>query len=174
MSRSHKVLEVVKDRAELDSLEAFVRDDPDCTVDKTHEWLLGKGYVISRGAVHNWLREFKANDEVRRAAEISRAYLDLGKEVGAVGVADASLQRFQQLLFSHLMDEGAKDAGDLMKLSISLKTAVQSGRQIEQLRQEQAAREQKAIEEADKVVKAGGGGEAVAEKMRELLGLKKR
>lgn len=172
MSRPHKVHELL-DRKELDELESFVRNKPGCTVDQAHDWLLSAGYTISRGAVHNWKRQFDAEDEVRRAAEVSRAYLDLGKEVGAADVAQASLQKFQQILFAHLLDKGAGDAGELMKLSISLKTAVQAGRHIEKLREEYDARQNKAVEEAEKVAKTGGSGEAVARKMRELLGLNK-
>jgi hypothetical protein len=173
MSKPFRVLEVVKDRAEMDAFEAFVRNDPACTVDKAHEWLLAKGYRISRGAVGNWLSDFKSADEVRRAAETSKAFLDLGKEAGVTGVAEATLQRFQQLLFAHLMDKGAADAGEFRKLATAMNAAVQSGRHIEKLREEVASRQQQAVEEAEKVAKGGGSGEAVANKMRELLGLKK-
>jgi hypothetical protein len=124
-----------------------------------------------RGAVGNWKQEFDLEDKVRRASEVSRAYLDVAKEAGAAEIASASLLKFQQILFEHLLGADDADAGQLLKLSVSLKTAVEAGRHIEKLRDEFEGRQKKALEAAERTAKEGGTGEAVAKKMRELLGL---
>lgn len=170
MSRPHRVHELL-DRKELDALEAFVRDKPGCTVDQAHDWLLTRGYTLSRGAAHNWKRQFDAEDNVRRAAEISRSYLDVAKHAGAADIAAASLQRFQQILFDHLLGAEEADAGELMKLSISLKTAVQSGRQIEEFRKEVAEREQAAVEKAERQAKTGASAGDVIATVKAALGI---
>ena len=172
MPRQHKVLEVVKDRQELEELEKFVRDRPGRKVDEVHEWLLAKGYVIGRTAVHNWKAEFEANDRMRSAAEISRNFLAAGKEEGAAEIASASLLKFQQILFEHLLGADDADAGELMKLSISLKTAVQAGRHIEELREQFETKQKNALAEAEKLGREGATGEMVVAKVREYLGLK--
>jgi hypothetical protein len=165
--RVHKLLS----RDELDQLEAFARERVR-SVKSVHEWLLAHGFRMSPSAARNWRRQFYAEDKVRRAAEVSRQYLDVAKEAGADQIAAASLQRFQTLLFDYLLKADDADAGELRKLALSLNTSVQAGRHIEELRKEYEARQRRAIEEAAKAAKSGGSGEAVVQKMREILGIK--
>lgn len=169
MARHHKVHELLS-RQELDDLEAFTRE-PGRTVDECHEWLQAHGFTLSRGAVGNWKQTFDLEDKVRRAARVSREYLDVAREAGAAEIASASLLKFQQILFEHLLGADEADAGELLKLSVSLKTAVEAGRHIEKLRDEYDARQRKALDAAEKVAKAGGDGAKVIEKVREILGI---
>jgi hypothetical protein len=169
MPRHFKVHEELT-REQLDELETFARE-PGRTVDDCHDWLLAHGFTMSRGAVYNWQTTFNQDDKLRRASEVSRNYLAAGKDAGAAEIASATLLKFQQILFEHMLGADAADAGELLKLSVSLKTAVEAGRHIEKLRDEFQTRQRAAVEEAEKTAKSGGSGEAVAKKMRELLGV---
>lgn len=170
MARHHKVHELLS-REELDELETFARE-PGRTIDECHEWLQARGFTLSRGAVGNWKQDFSLKDQIRRASEVSRSYLDVAKQAGAAEIASASLLKFQQILFEHLLGADDADAGELMKLSISLKTAVQAGLHVEELRKEYDARQRQAVEEAEKAAKGGASGEAVIGKVREILGIR--
>lgn len=162
----HKLLNA----EQLAELEAWSRE-PGRTIDQTHEFLLAKGFTLSRTAVANWKEQFDGEDKIRRAAAISHGFLAAGKESGATDIASASLLRFQQMVFEHLVGSTDADAGDLMRLSIALKTAVQAGQHIEELQAEYARKNKAAADEAAKLAKAGGSGEAVVAKVREILGI---
>jgi len=169
MPRHHKVHDLL-DRPQLDELEAFTRE-PGRTVDMVHDWLLAHGFTLSRGAVYNWKVSFDLEDKVRRASEVSREYLSVAKGAGAAEIASATLLKFQQILFEHMLGADDADAGELLKLSVSIKTAVEAGRHIEKLRDEFETRQKAALEAAEKTAKAGGSSEAVVAKVREILGI---
>lgn len=169
MSRHHKVRELLG-RDELDELETFARE-PARTVDECHDWLLAKGYTISRGAVGNWKREFDATDKFRASNEVARALVDTAKTGGTVALADAANLKLGQLIFEAMLkaqnDEDVSTK-DLWALSMAVKNVVQGQRHVEQLRKDVAA----AIAEAEKDAKAGGSAEGVVSKVRQILGIK--
>jgi hypothetical protein len=135
MPRNFKVEELLS-RDELDEFEKFA-GEPARTIDESHDWLLTRGFTLGRTAVGNWLREFREramHDRVRQSIESSERFVAVAKEAGVAGMASASLARFQQLLFEAMVRDEELDAGDLMKFSIALKTAVAAGQQIEALK----------------------------------------
>jgi hypothetical protein len=143
MARHFKIDDVL---AEEDR-EAF-RDllrKPSSTIDGMCDWLAEHGYEISRTAVRNYRTNFnEVLEGVRRSSEMARDFVNIAKNAGGADLAGASLSRFQQLLMEKLMslsndDEdgeggGGLDAGELMKLSIALKTAVGAQQGIEELK----------------------------------------
>ena len=175
MPRHFKVHELLSER-ELEDLRAYARE-PGRTIDELHQWVLEKGYTLSRGAVGNWKQMFDEEllqERFRRSGEFARNVVEVAKQ-GAVAVSDAALLQLTQVLFeqmARLDGDGQIDSGDLLNLSTALKTAVGTKQGIEKLKQEFARREREALDEAQKVAKSGGGGEAVVQKMREILGIK--
>ncbi len=173
MPRHHKVEELLT-RDELDAFEKFC-NEPARTIDEAHEWLQAHGYTIGRTAVGNWLREFREramHDRVRQSIESSERFVAVAKEAGVAGMAEASLARFQQLMFETLVRMDDVEPGELLKLSAALKTAVEGGRHIEKLREEVTTRQRTAIEAAEATAKNGGNADAAIAKMREILGIK--
>lgn len=150
---------------------------PAMTIDGLCEWLGAKGYRISRSAVGGYRQNFnKVLEDVRRSSEMAGAFVEMAKKSGGAELAGASLSRFQQLLMEKLMslssEEDGIDAGELMKLSIALKTAVGAQRGIEELRMEFAKKQKEAVAEAEKMARAGGSTTDVVSKVREILGIK--
>jgi hypothetical protein len=68
-------------RSELTELEDYARE-PGRTIDECLNWLVKKDFAISRGAVHNWKRQFDQEDKFRQANDTARAVLEAcsGKE----------------------------------------------------------------------------------------------
>lgn len=175
MSRHFKVHDLLNAR-ELEDLNVLARDRSK-TIDDLHEWLLAKGYTLSRGAVGNWKQSFDEEllqERFRRSGDFARSVVEVAKQ-GAVAVSDAALLQLTQVLFEQtakLDGDGKLDPGELLQLSMALKTAVGTKQGIEKLRVEMRQREAEALAEAQKTAKAGGSGEAVVNKMREILGIK--
>ena len=170
MSREHRVITELS-RDELDKLEAFARERRR-PVKAIHEWLQAAGFTMSRSAARNWRRQFYAEDKVRTAAELSKQYMDVVKDASADKIADATLHRYQTMLFDLVLGANEKDAGVLLKIGRSIEASVKSGRQIEELRKEYQDRDRRALEAAKETAKEGGSGEAVVKRVREILGIK--
>lgn len=47
---------------------------PNTTVDSLHEWILAKGYSISRTAVGNWLRNMRRIEPTESIVQLIRSY----------------------------------------------------------------------------------------------------
>jgi hypothetical protein len=173
MARHHKVHELLS-REELDELESFARE-PARTIDQCHDWLQAHGFTLSRGAVHNWKREFDVEDKFRASNEVARVLLDAAKGKDVVAISDAATLQLSQMLFEQLLKlqgDGEVTTKDLWGVSMALNNVVRSKQRVEQLQVEMAERHRQAIEEAEKTAKAGGGGAAVVSKVREILGIK--
>jgi hypothetical protein len=172
MPRHFKVHELL-DRSELDQLEEFARE-PGRTVDECHEWLLARGYQISRTAVGTWKGAFQVQDQFRAGNEVARTLLEAAKEQGVANVADAASLQIGQMLFEAMVkgqETGQVDTKDLVNLSAGLKNVITGSRHLEKLKAEVRERQQLAVAEAEKVAKAGGSNEAVVSKVREILGI---
>jgi hypothetical protein len=167
---SHFRIHELLSRDQLDELEAYCRE-PGTLVDEVVKWMAERGHKISRTAAWNWKREFELRDRTRRAADLSGALVAAASERGgSADLAAASLVRFQQMLFEHLLEAGEADAGDLMRLGQALRAAVSTGAGIEDLRQ----RQNRALAEAEAEADSGASGATVVARMRQALGLTAR
>lgn len=128
MSRPHKVHELLS-RSELDQLEAFARE-PGRTIDECHEWLQAQGFTMSRGAVHNWKRDFDAQvlqERFSRSGELARALKSAVADKGFEDVADAAVMQLTQVVFeqaSKLEADGEIDPLDVQRMTKSLANLV--------------------------------------------------
>lgn len=175
MPRTFKVIEELS-ADELEELRAFTRARHR-TVDECHEWIQAHGYTMHRSAVGTW----KQDDEDQQTAErfhrsrgTVTAIMAAYKETGSVGISDASQLQLSQVLFERILQidaAGEAESGDLLKLAMALKTNVGTKQGIERLREEMAAKQKEAVDEAAKVATAGGSGEAVVARMRAVLGV---
>lgn len=122
---------------ELKLLEAFARE-PGRTVDQCVDWLEAHGVTqVSRSAVGRWKQKFDANDKLRAASELAADVLETAKQSGSVGIGDAATHTLSQLLFESLLRMQGQDqvkSGELLKLSMALKNAMQTKSEIDELR----------------------------------------
>lgn len=166
---SHFKVHELLSRDELDQLEAFARE-PGRTVDECWEWLAAHGFRLSRGAVGNWKREFDLTDRFRASNETARALMDAAKGAGTVAISDAATLQMSQMLFEQLAKlqaGGEVSSKELWALSMALKNVVQGKRHVEKLKGEIS----EALAAVEKDAKGGASGEAVVEKVRQLLGM---
>jgi hypothetical protein len=171
MSHPHKVHELLS-RAELDDLEAFARE-PGRTIDECHEWLQAHGFTLSRGAVHNWKRKFDEQALAERmsgAGSLAQAFLSAAKDGGGLAVPDAALLQIAQQVFE-AGASGAASPDDLNKMALTMQRLTLSKSRLEKTRGDLEARQRKALEAGEQTAKAGGSGEAVLTKVREILGI---
>lgn len=174
MARHHKVHELLS-RDELDQLEAFARE-PGRTIDECMTWLQAHGVTsedrggISRGAVHNWKREFDATDKFRASNEVARALVDAAKSEGTVAISDAATLQLSQMLLEQLLrlqSDEQVDTKELWAASMALKNVVQGKRHIEKLRGEIS----EAVAIAEKEAKTGASAGDVVATIKKALGI---
>ncbi len=171
MSHPHKVHELLS-LAELDDFETFCRE-PGRTIDEAHDWLLERGFTLSRGAVYNWKAKFDERvmaDRFSRSGELARAMKSAMKDGSFEDVADAAAMQLTQVVFeqsSRLEAEGEVDSLDVVRMTKSLNNLAALRDALRQLKERQTA----AIEAAEKTAKAGGSSAAVVAKVREILGI---
>ena len=173
MAHHFKVRELLE-KAELAELEQFTREKPARTVDECHEWLQARGCTLSRAAVHRWKRHFDTEDKFRASSEVARTLMEAAKGKDAVSISDAATLQLSQLLFEQflrLQQVGEVETKELFGASMALKNLISGQRHMQKLHDEVKERQQKAVAEAEKVAKAGGGNEAVIGKVREILGI---
>jgi hypothetical protein len=109
------------------------------TIDEGVEWLMQRGYKLSRNAVNNYRRNFEESlKRLRESSEFARNLMAAAKAGGGVtDIADANLMQLQiklsEILFREDGEEGA-DAGELMKVAISLRSGVATKKELEELR----------------------------------------
>lgn len=173
MPHPFKILELL-DAKDREGLEAFCREKHR-TVDSLLDWIHAHGYPSAkRSAVYNWREKFTSEDRFRVCTEAARALIDAANSTGGVAIAEASTKQLQTMLFEsmlRLQSRGAVDVEDLAKIATAHRHATATQRVVEDLREQMAARQKLAATEADKVAKAGGSGESVAAKVREILGI---
>jgi mannose-6-phosphate isomerase class I len=159
---------------ELAKLEEFARK-PGRTIDECKHWLEAQGFIVSRSAVARWKDAFDQEDGFKASAELARGLMDVaaaGK--GATDLIEAANLKLGQVVFEQLGKmhaSGEVDAMEVRALSTAMRNSLATTHGVEQVRREMKANEEKAMAEAEKAAKQGASGEAVARKMRELLGL---
>lgn len=177
MSSHFKVHEVIKDSAELAELESYARE-PGRTIDEIHEWLLARGYTLSRTAVGNWKRkldEIVMQERFSRSGELARAMQSAIDRGGIEAVAEGATKQMTQVVFEQVLkleQDGEVDPLDVQRWSLALKRLIGSKREIEDLKERYESKQAAAVAEAEKVAAAGGDGRSVVDKVRELLGMK--
>lgn len=118
----------------LEQLEEHARQ-PGRTGDQVHEWLAERGVTTSRSSVYRWFQDFRLEDRTRRASEVAAGYLRVAEESDPQAVTQASLRKFNELVFDALVQgDGELSTGDLMKLSIALKTGLGAQQIVNELR----------------------------------------
>jgi len=117
----------------LERLEEYARQ-PGRTGDEVHAWLRDQGVATSRAAVYRWLQDFRLADRTRRASETARAYLDAAREADPTAVTEASLRKFEELVFEHLAGADQDNAGGLLKIALAMKAGLGSRKDVIELK----------------------------------------
>jgi hypothetical protein len=163
-------------REDVEALESFSREKRR-TVDECHEWLLARGYTISRSAVGNWKMAFEKQlvaERSGRSIELAKALKESLSAGEFSDVADAAVMQLTQVVFEQavmLEAGGAIDAEQVELMTRSMKNLAGTKGQLTKLLEEQRRRQKEAVEEASKVAQSGGSGDAVVEKVRQILGI---
>ena len=148
MAKRHYKLDSLLSDEDRPEYEALLRR-PAVEVDEALAWLEGRGYEISRSAVHRHKRSFEETlMEVRRSAEMAASFAAVAKESGVEGMSEAALLRFSQLSMEHLMQiesGGDMEAGELLKLSMAIRQQVGSARDLRKALAEKFDREAKKL-----------------------------
>ena len=178
MAAPFKVHELLKDHGEeLAELEAFARD-PGRTIDECHEWLLAKGYVLSRSAVGAWKQSFDGQvmaERFSRAADLAGALRETVEKHGMVGITQGTISNMSQVLFEQvalMQTRGEASAEDIFMITGAIKKLLDAEKLITELREEFEKKEKTALAAAEKVAKDGGSTTDVVSKVREILGIK--
>jgi hypothetical protein len=108
---------------QIDALEEFARHRGK-SVDDVTGYLADLQIRTSRSAVGRWLQDFRMWDRSNRAKEIAKSYMQAAAGDDDAAVADASLRKFNELLFETLASGEELDTGDLLKISVALKTGL--------------------------------------------------
>jgi hypothetical protein len=155
----------------LEQLEEYARQ-PGRTGDEVFAWLTERKVQTSRSAVYRWLQDFRLEDRTRRASEVARSYLEAAREADPQAVSEASLRKFEELVFDHLVSTDATDAKELMFIATAMRTGLGSRKELLDLREkvkELQRKQQAAIEAAEKAGQAGIDPVAAIKKV--LLGI---
>jgi hypothetical protein len=172
MGQKLRVLELLSSD-EVGKLEAFCRERAR-TVDECFDWVLALGFTLSRSAVGTWkqkLDEQLLGERFSRSGELAASIKSAVSGGDAVAIGDASVLQLAQVVFEQSLKldaGGAIDPLDVMRMTRSLKNLLDGKRMVETLKSEMAA---KVIAEAEKTAKGGGDGNAVVNKVREILGI---
>ncbi len=157
MARHFKVEELLGE-VELDEFREFCRA-PALTINEAHDWMLGRGYTLSRSATATWLAKYKEEltaDRMRSSGSLAKAFLEAAKDSGGLAVPDAAT--------------GEVEVKDLNSMALAMQRLMLAKARLDTTRSEFEARDRKAIEESAKLAKAGGDGNAIADRVREILG----
>lgn len=119
----------------LGELEEFARQ-PGRTVDECAGWCQDKAIQTSRSAVGRWLQDFRLADQNARAKELAAEYLRTASGGDATSITEASLRKFNELVFTALASGEELAPGELMKLSIALKTGLNAASLIENMKRD--------------------------------------
>lgn len=168
MSLHYKVHDLLS-AAELAELEAFARE-PGRTVDECHQWMLERGFTLSRSAVGTWKAAFNTTDKFAASNEVAKGIMEAAKAGGAVALSDAALMNLSQTLFEttlRLQSDETVSVKDLFAMSMALKTSTSTIGQIRELKEKQAA----AVNAAAQAAREGGSAADVVSKVREILGV---
>lgn len=150
----------------LEQLEEFARQ-PGRTGDEVQAWLTQHKVQASRSAVYRWLQDFRLEDRARRAGDVAKAYLAAAREADPVAVTEASLRKFEEMVFDWMVSSDGVDAKDLMFIASAMKTGLGSRKEVLELKR----RQQDALAAAEKQAKAGATGADVVKTIKQALGI---
>jgi hypothetical protein len=140
---------------------------PGRTGDEVVEWLEAKGVKASRSAVYRWLQDFRLEDRTARASETARTYLDACRAADPTAVSEASLRKFEELVFEHLANTDETDSKDLMFIATAMKTGLGSRKEIIELKRRQA----EAVKQAESAASEGKSAPDVVATIKKALGI---
>jgi hypothetical protein len=175
MSLPFKIHELL-DARQLEALEAFARE-PGRTVDELAGWMKERGHELSRTAVWNWKRSFdeqRMRERFSRSAELATAIRDAAKTGGAVQISEAAMLQLSQVIFEQaakLQADGEVDSQDILRLTASIKSLMDSTQRANAIRADFETREKAAVDAASKAAEGGASGEEIVARMREALGV---
>ena len=116
----------------LEAMEEYARQ-PGRTGDEVFDWLEARKVKTSRSAVYRWLQDFRLEDRTRRASETARVYLDAARQGDPHAVTEASLRKFEELVFDFMVNAEEPDAKDLMFVASAMKTGLGSRKELIEL-----------------------------------------
>ena len=128
MPHHFKVHELLS-RDELTQLEDFARE-PGRTVDECYQWMLERGFTLSRSAVGTWLRAFREQcmkERFSASSELARAIKGAVKSNEFGDIADAAVMQLAQVVFeqaAQLQGDGKVDPLDVQRMTRSLKNLI--------------------------------------------------
>lgn len=137
MSRHFKIQDTLNE-LEFHEYSALLKRLPPPTVDECLEWLIAKGYKVSRTAVWTHKKNFDQSlDSLRASAEMAKTFSQVAKESGLVGMTDATLQRVTQLQMEWAFSQangGDLTAEDLERFAKSMNQLISAAQRNEDLR----------------------------------------
>jgi len=174
MPRHFKVEEIL-DEAEWREYKALLEGRPVPTVDALLEWMVGKGYRISRGAVWKHRKSFDERlDRIREVTDTSVALADAARNGG--DLSEGNVLKFQQILQDKLFGVDVEEltSDDMAKLSRALRASVVSKRDEVALRgeiSELRRREHEAVTAAENAAASGAGAADVVATIKKAMGI---
>jgi hypothetical protein len=157
---------------------------PATTAAAAHAWLRQRGYDVGETAVRKHRRYFTGClTSVRQSARFADALGKLSDKHGGGYLSEVTLTRVQQVVMQKLFevcgshkdeeeqDRRIIDTDELRKMADIVTGAAVTRQKVEAMRLEFARRVREAVEAANKSAKQGDSGTAVADRVREMLGL---
>jgi hypothetical protein len=173
-----KVDEILRDE-DRPAYAELIRN-PATRVKDALRWLRARGYRVGKHAVQHHRARFRGMlRDLRRAADFAGSLGKLAKAHGPTTLSDITVTRLQQVLMERLMAAGKEKKqtfrdiplDELKELTKLVDTAVSTRRLVEQMRRDFEETKRQIAREAVRAAKGGGGGAAVADRVRELLGI---
>lgn len=150
----------------LEALEEYARQ-PGRTGDEAHDWLAERAVKTSRSAVYRWFQDFRLEDKTRRAAEVAKGYLAAAREADPASVTEASLRKFEELVFDWTVQAEDPNAQELLFIANAMKSGLGSRRELVDLRRKQAD----ALKAADEQARTGASAGDVVATIKTALGI---
>ena len=156
--------------------EAYERllADPNSTVASLQAWLGERGHRVCRTAVARHRRSFAADlTKLREAARMAQTFCAISRQAGGAGaIAEAAHARFEMLLMRKLFemqDSPVLAPGDWQVLGKTVRSAVQTRQNVEEMRADLDAKTREAAAEAARQEPVDGV--TVVNRVREMLGM---
>ena len=159
-------------RTEYEALIA----DPRTTLDAATEWLRGRGYPVGRKSTGTHRSRFLVTlKRVRDSARLAGEMIRLGHgNAGTTAMSGGMLVRCEQVLMEQLVrlrEQDAIDTKQLAELCKMVNGAVVARETLEATERENERAKRRAVEEGERLSKAGASGKDVVERMKAILGV---
>ena len=126
---SHFKVHELLTRSELDALEAFARE-PGRTVDECFQWMLERGFTLSRSAVGTWKQAFDGQllaERFSNSGELAKALKGAIQGGNFDDIAEAAVMQLTQVVFESsaaLQSGGGVDPLDVQRMTRSLNNLI--------------------------------------------------